>query len=211
MLMYAGCSNHPPSAAQFMNAKMGTNVGLGLTARVGDVYDSSYVYDRQDKASISLEEGNWNLESTLYFGFPYFAFGIEAEDYTLRLVLGARTDYLGVVYWVALPFRDDNEVRYAQGFMLIEQYPVSENFKIGVSEHLSKNSYRVIDDPGCCTFNDVYGNVYNEVGVGVYVVYNSLSAEFRYGKELDSSNKRFYFMVNYKWNFPFAFMKKSGS
>lgn len=209
MLVLAGCSHHPPSAAQFMNAKVGANVGLGLAARIGDIYDSSYVYSQSDKASISLEEGYWNLETTLYFGLPYFTFGFEAEDYTLRSVLGVRTDYWGAVYWIGFPFRDSHEARFPQGFMLVQQLPISEAFRIGLSEHISRNSYRVIDDPGCCTFNDVYGDAYNEVGAGAYIVYSSFSAEFRYGNEMNSSNNRFYFVLNYRWSFPAGFFKKS--
>jgi|GEM_PF-5586822 len=48
--------------------------------------------------------------------------------------------------------------------MLVEQYPVSENFRLGLSEHFSMNSYRVIDDPGCCSISDVYADYYKEFG-----------------------------------------------
>lgn len=90
--------------------------------------------------------------------------------------------------------------------MVIEQYPVSENFKVGLSEHVSQNSYKVIDDPGCCSFNYLRAETYPEFGVGAYIAYKGLSAEFRYGREIGESNNRFYLQFNYafflnEWNY----------
>lgn len=211
-LISVGCSNHPPSASQFMNIKEGTNFGVAVSGRVGNVYDSSYVYDVSDKASISLEEGHWNLELSLYNQISYFVLGFDVENYTPRLALGARTNYWGALFWVGFvyaAFEQDKPQRkmYPLGFMLVEQLPISENLKIGISEHISRNTYQVVDDPGCCSVNDVYGDVYSEIGAGAYITYGPLSAEFRYGKELGAPRNRFYFILNYGWNFPLGSSK----
>ena len=210
-LILAGCSNHPPSAAQFMNIKEGTNFGVGASGRVGSVYDSSYVYDVNDNASKSLEEGYWNLELSLYNQISYFVMGFDLENYTPRLVLGARTNYWGALFWVGFvyaAFEQDKPQRktYPLGFMLVEQLSISENLKVGISEHISRNTYQITDNPGCCSVNDVYGDVYGEFGAGAYVAYGPLSAEFRYGREIGASNNRFYFQLNYAfflkgWNY----------
>ncbi|WP_173383979.1 membrane lipoprotein lipid attachment site-containing protein [Fibrobacter succinogenes] len=50
MLLYAGCSNHPPSAAQFMNMKNKSfGFGSGGTLRTGNLYDGKCNnYDHND-------------------------------------------------------------------------------------------------------------------------------------------------------------------
>lgn len=195
-LLMDACSNHPPSAAMFMNSKKNVNFGVGAAARFGELSNSTFVYDNSDDAEISSEEGYWNTELSFYYGTPYIVLGLNYEDYTTRLVLGAKSDYLGLISWVGFAGK-----KAALGVMLVEQNPVSENFKFGLSEHFSMNSYRVIDDPGCCSMNDVYADSYKELGVGTYVSYKRVSAEFRLGHDIDSSNNRFYFMLNYLFAF----------
>ena len=81
--------------------------------------------------------------------------------------------------------------------MLIEQYPIQPNLKVGISQFFSNNSYAHIDSPDCCSLSvDYYTNYYKELGAGVYITYKSFSFEFRYGNELESDNNRFYFDVN---------------
>ena len=136
---------------------------------------------------------------------------LDLEDYTYRTILGGRSRYFGVQGWYGFAADDRGDrvasrMRHMGGVMLVEQYPVSENFKVGISEHISRNSYMVIDDPGCCTFNTLYPEIYTEFGVGTYVAYKGLSAEFRYGREIGAPNNRFYFQLSYafflkEWNY----------
>ena len=68
-LLLAGCSSHPPSAAQFMNARNGINFVAGGAVRVGDL-DNRKIPGRDDE-SVSYEEGYWNTDLALSFAFPY--------------------------------------------------------------------------------------------------------------------------------------------
>ena len=81
--------------------------------------------------------------------------------------------------------------------MLIEQYPIQPNLKVGISQFFSNNPYAHIDSSDCCSLSaDYYTKYYKEMGVGIYFTYKSFSFEFRYGNELESDNNRFYFDVN---------------
>ena len=208
-LLFVGCSNHPPSAAQFMNARNGINFVAGGAVRVGDL-DNRKIPGRDDE-SVSYEEGYWNTNLALSFATPYGVVALDLEDYTYRTILGGRSRYFGVQGWygIAIDERRDgasSRMYHVGGVMLVEQYPVSENFKVGISEHVSRNSYMVVDDPGCCSINTLYPEIYPEFGAGAYVVYKGFSAEFRYGREIGASNNRFYFQLNYaffleEWNY----------
>jgi hypothetical protein len=192
-----------------MNAKDGVNFIVGGAARIGD-FDNRKIPGRDDE-SVSYEEGYWNTDLALSFAFPYALIAIDFEDYTYRTIMGGRSQYFGVQGWYGFASDDrgdgvSSRMRHMGGVMLIEQYPISENFKVGISEHVSRNSYMVIDDPGCCTFNTLYPEIYTEFGVGTYVAYKGLSAEFRYGREIGAPNNRFYFQLSYafflkEWNY----------
>lgn len=93
-LLLAGCSNHPPSAAQFMNAKNGINFVAGGAVRVGDL-DNRKIPGRDDE-SVSYEEGYWNTDLALSFAFPYAVVTLDLEDYTYRTIMGGRFRYFGV-------------------------------------------------------------------------------------------------------------------
>ena len=180
MLVLAGCSNHPPSAAQFMNVKEGINLVVGGAARFGGV--DNRTIPGQDDESTSYEEGYWNTDFALSFAFPYAVIAIDFEDYTYRTIMGGRSQYFGIQGWYGFVQSEENrehgsKVKHTGGVMVIEQYPVSENFKVGLSEHVSQNSYKVIDDPGCCSFNYLRAETYPEFGVGAYIAYKGLSAE----------------------------------
>ena len=205
-LLFVGCSNHPPSAAQFMNARNGINFVVGGAARAGNL-DNRKI-PRRDDESVSYEEGYWNTDLALSSAGSYVLFAMDFEDFTYRTIMGGRSRYFGVQGWYGLVFdeRGSGNLRHVGGVMLVEQYPVLENFKVGISEHVSRNSYRVIDDPGCCSINTLYPEIYPEFGAGAYVVYKGFSAEFRYGREIGASNNRFYFQLNYafllkEWNY----------
>ena len=188
---------------------------VGGAARFGGV--DNRTIPGQDDESTSYEEGYWNTDLALSFATPYGVVALDLEDYTYRTILGGRSQYFGIQGWYGFVQSEENrehgsKVKHTGGVMVIEQYPVSENFKVGLSEHVSQNSYKVIDDPGCCSFNYLRAETYPEFGVGAYIAYKGLSAEFRYGREIGESNNRFYLQFNYaffleEWNYK----KQSGS
>ena len=86
MLLYAGCSNHPPSAAQFMNMnKKLFGFGSGGTLRAGDLYggDCGYKYD-----DYNCVEETWDLDFTFLTQMYNVVFGLSLENITPSLHAG---------------------------------------------------------------------------------------------------------------------------
>ena len=206
VLLFAGCSNHPPSAAQFMNVeKNGMDFVVGGAVRIGNVDNREVPYGPQNRGSnneyYSYEEGYWNLDLVWFAATSHVVLGLALEDYTYRMFLGPRFQYFGVQGWAGLSPSDrrkekDNP-KVVGGVMLIEQFPISEKIKVGLSEHISRNSYKVINHTECCSMNEIYAEQYNEFGFGAYAVLGNFSFEFRYGREIGEPRNRFYFMMHY--------------
>ena len=79
--------------------------------------------------------------------------------------------------------------------MLIENFPITEKFSVGISEHISRNVYKVDENLGLGSF--WAADFFWEYGIGAYVSFWGFSLEFRYGREIGTSNNRFNFMLNY--------------
>ncbi len=189
LLLFAGCSSHPPSAAQFMNVKKNDGIfSVGGTAFAGDLYKPY--------------EGGRGVLFTLsgYGRVDAFEFGLSLETTTFLPILGLRGEYLGLQGWGFFKdvehYNEKSRTIWIGGSMLIQQYPISENFKVGLSEHISNNlsAKSDPDDYGSFDFKNGY---YPEFGIGTYLTYKGFSIEFRYGREIGEPRNRFYFMTNY--------------
>ena len=194
MLMYAGCSNHPPSAAQFMNVKEnGTGLGLGASIRSGDIYRGEPSYRSDDYDCV---EDRANLDLALLFRYGYGVFGLSTEDVTVRMNLGMLSKYIGLQGWggIAPAMVGSEGNPFFGGMMLIEEYPVTKMFRVGVSEYISRNAYKVDENLG--GFGFYSSDFYEEYGGGFYISYDALSFEFRYGREIGEPRNRFYFTIN---------------
>ena len=193
-MMLAGCTSHAPSAAQFMNVKKnGNNFDLGGTIWTGDVHRGTYRYesDFTDKENIG------DVDLSYFHRFESFVIGAYSVNaFSLHYLAGFRGQYVGLQGWLggAINAVDDVTPFYG-GLMLIEEYPVNDNFRVGLSEHVSRNAYNVDENWGgvCC----VSAGFYNEFGAGAYLAFKGFSLEFRYGREIDEPRNRFYFMINY--------------
>ena len=201
-LLFAGCSSHPPSAAQFMNVhekrnKIGTSFIVGGSVRAGDIYKEhvngeSIQWDDYDGA-----EFYGNLDLSFLFRYNHLIVGLSLENLSHRGVVGFVSRYIGLQGWGGLAlmsFFPSKSASYG-GVMLIEEYPIDENFKVGLSEHISRNAYQVDQiNEGIDCFSSDY---YNEFGIGTYLAYKGFSFEFRYGREIGEPRNRFYFMTHY--------------
>ena len=201
-LLFAGCSSHPPSAAQFMNVhekrnKIGTSFIVGGSVRAGDIYKEhvngeSIQWDDYDGA-----EFYGNLDLSFLFRYNHLIVGLSLENLSHRGVVGFVSRYIGLQGWggLALDSFFPNKSTSYGGVMLIEEYPINDNLKVGLSEHISHNAYQVdqINEGIDCSSSDYY----NEFGFGTYLTYKNFSVEFRYGREMDEPRNRFYFMLNY--------------
>ena len=193
-LILAGCSNHPPSAAQFMNVnKNGGSLVLGGVAFVGDVHRGTYRFE----SDYFDAEDYGALDISFLMRFDHFIFGTSLENISISGIAGFRSQYVGLQGWglFAINTVDRDAVPFFGGLMLIEEYPVNENFKLGFSEHISRNAYNVDENLGGIGFYST--GFYNEFGAGAYLAFKGVSLEFRYGREIDEPRNRFYFMINY--------------
>ena len=199
-LVMTGCSSHPPSAAQFMNVKInekkfGVGVIAGGSARVGDIYkgDSRIDVDYTD------DESRGNLDLSLLFRFDNSVFGFAFENASLKAIWGGRSRYVGVQGWAGIGSAekglDKNAMPFSGGLMLIEEFPIYDNLRVGASEHISRNAYTVDENCGGLGIPSTYG--YGEFGIGTYLTFEGFSIEFRYGREIGEPRNRFYFMINY--------------
>lgn len=169
-----GCTSHAPSASKFMNVKPHSlSVGFGGTVVSGDYYDE--VVQRDDDGHDSFTEINFMLEGVAFGREEHFLFGTALEtSFCPRFTVGFVSDYFGLQSWI-VPFVFEEELFKSNrpfGIMLIEQYPIQPNLKVGISQFFSNNSYAHIDSPDCCSLSvDYYTKYYKELGAGVYITY----------------------------------------
>ena len=198
-LLLAGCSNHPPSAAQFMNMKNKSfGFGSGGTLRTGNLYDGKCNnYDHNDY--FCVEEAR-DLDLAFFYRIHYGVFGLSLENFTPNLHAGFLSQYVGLQGWAwtgmgAVEERYGRGGSFYGGVMLIEELPITEKLSVGISEHISRNVYKVDENLGGLSFWSA--DAFGEYGVGAYVSFWGASLEFRYGREIGTSNNRFNFMLNY--------------
>ena len=195
-LLFAGCSNHPPSAAQFMNVKkeegkFNKSFIIGASLRSGDIYKgTSHIHEDYDD-----EEGFANSDFSLLFRYSHFVAGGSFENMSFRYIMGFRSQYIGLQGWAGMGSDKKNEAPISGGLMLIEEIPICDEFRVGLSEYIANNGYSVDENLGGLGFRSTH--TYSEFGIGAYFTYEDFSFEFRYGREIDEPRNRFYFMTHY--------------
>ena len=166
---------------------------------VGGVFLTGDLYDKEGPYGTDNDKGFFYVLSG-YGRVNLFEIGASLELVTIVPIAGLRGEYFGVQGWGF--FRETehcdgkSHTIWIGGGMLIQQYPISENFKVGLSEHISNNlsAKSDPDDYGSFDFKNGY---YPEFGIGTYLTYKGFSIEFRYGREIGEPRNRFYFMTNY--------------
>ena len=199
IMTLVGCSSHAPSASMFMNSPKNSFIlGVNGMVNLGNRYD--YEIDDGSGDKINFEEyGPYAVEPSLECRGDNIFVSLSLELVgAMRVSLGLVSDYFGSLAWISpISFGYNKSPGY--GLMLVEQYPFAENWKVGISEHFANNQYR--GNVSLCLSCTSYAKDYKELGIGAYISYKKFSIEFRYGNELDSSNRRYYLMANYDWSF----------
>jgi hypothetical protein len=212
-MMLAGCgvsSIHPPSAATFMEK----SDGAFLKSVSGSLYWGDLAYgdlgvDFVPNKEIKKEvNDDWayverevpvDIMLEIQRSIGYFKFGGGLDFLTPYLQIGFVSDYLGVMGWGNLWLWQLEKVehKYFQwggGLSLIEQLPIGDSFRMGLTQHLSRNGRHAcaFDTGIACTHDTPI--FYDEIGCGAYISFipyyvTRVSLEFRYGRDLTYKRK----------------------
>ncbi|MBR6125400.1 hypothetical protein IKQ19_17715 [Candidatus Saccharibacteria bacterium] len=141
---------------------------------------------------------------TLQKNKGYFKYGLGFDFLTPFLQAGFVSDYFGVMGWSNLWLWQLEKVehKYFQwggGISLIEQLPIGDNFRIGLTQHLSRNGREANTAQhgamviGMGRSAPVF---YDEIGCGGYVSFMPneslrIGVEFRYGRDLTYKRREY--------------------
>lgn len=213
--LLCGCSAimRPPPAAAFMDSY---GQDEALNAASISVYAGNLDNGRRDHLSSeeNLKYQEWvsDIHVARYISGGYFTFGGGFQSMTGFFLSGFVSPYFGLNFWsnvnaAFLPFYGEGGDfwgHYSGGAMAIEQIPLNEKWKLGVTQHVSKNGREVYYRDELDFFDSPRPVFYREVGAGVYASYkygtSKFAFEFRYGRDIDENRNRFALTVDV-WGF----------
>lgn len=211
-LVLSGCSSimRPPSAAAFMSSyeKDDAVVNMSLALYGGDLDNNDEHYDHDIDMEDSHSEWVLDVTENIFWNKGYFSFGIGGQTLTPFVQLGVVSPYVGLSAWSSIysPANIGNYVSdnfwkdISFGAMLIQQIPIGDELKIGLTEHFSRNGVErylseVKEGFMAFSFPEPHPLFYYEVGGGFFVSYHlekaTIALEFRYGRDLDNKQNRF--------------------
>lgn len=210
-LLFSGCSIstiHPPSASAFMeisekptlyNASV-SGMGGSFNNTSGPVlYETDKVLKRhRSDYKWEYRDIEWNFEfnASMLKKKGYFRYGFGLDFTTPFVQAGFASDYFGLMGWSNLCLWQLEKYEYAYfqwggGISLIEQLPIGDNFRMGLTQHLSRNGREAVKRVnGEFDFTPTAAPVfYDEVGGGGYISFvpgdsTRVGIEFRYGYDL---------------------------
>ena len=216
-IFLASCSSitRPPPAAAFMDS-YGRNEALNSA--------SFAYYAGQLKNAVHDDDGHntewWgDVSFERFISGNYFTFGYGLQSFTPIVQAGFASPYFGITGWgnafaiLYAPMHDSSTffTRYSGGGMLIEQIPINDKWKLGFTQHLSRNG-REIDNGG--RLGKLWipypePKFYTEVGGGLFITgpigeKGKMSFELRYGRDLDEKRNRFAITIDF-WGFSSPF------
>lgn len=217
MLMYAGCSSvmRPPSAVAFMDSygqdKAVVNVSLALYG--GDLDNDDTYYDG-DVTDRSHSEWVFDGTGSVIWNKWIFSLGFGSQTVTPFTQLGIVSPYFGAFTWSSIysPINIGNYMSenfwkdVSFGAMVVQQIPVGDHVKVGITEHFSRNGVEVYwseikEGFMAFSFPEPHPIFYREVGGGAFVSYKGESStyafEFRYGRDLDNKCNRFAILFDF--------------
>ena len=217
-MMLAGCSVaiiHPPSAATFMEKSEDSFVkDFSIYAIWGDLaFVGEHVADDIKKLEHSKEwydkyhyytHEEWpvDFQFSLQKNIGHFKYGFGLDYVTPYVQAGFVSDYFGVMGWSNLWLWQLEKVehKYFQwggGVSIIEQLPMGDNFRFGLTQHLSRNGREAMVVEESSSMLNVGPSApifYDEIGCGAYISFipyyvTRVSLEFRYGRDLTYKRK----------------------
>ena len=212
-IVLTGCSSimRPPSATAFMSSyeKEAAVMNISLALYGGDLDNNDKHYNHNDKED-SHSEWVLDFSEIVFWSTGNFSIGLGAQTLTPFIQLGFVSPYFGFSAWSSIysPLNIGSLSHYSDNFwkdisfgaMLIQQIPIGNKVKIGLTEHFSRNGVErylseVKEGFMAFSFPEPYPLFYYEVGGGFFTSYNlegtTISLEFRYGRDLDNKRNRF--------------------
>ena len=211
-LVLSGCSSimRPPSATAFMSSyeKDTAVVNLNLALYSGDLDNHEKYYDHDIEKDFSHSEWVLDFSEIVFWNKGFFSIGLGAQSVTPFVQLGFVSPFFGLSAWSSIysPFNSGNYLSdnfwkdVSFGTMLIQQIPIGNKVKIGLTEHFSRNGVErylseVKEGFMAFSFPEPHPLFYYEVGGGAFASYRlegvTIALEFRYGRDLDNKKNRF--------------------
>ena len=211
-LILSGCSSimRPPSATAFMSSyeKDTAVVNLNLALYSGDLDNHEKYYDHDIEKDFSHSEWVLDFSEIVFWNKGFFSIGLGAQSVTPFVQLGFVSPFFGLSAWSSIysPFNSGNYLSdnfwkdVSFGTMLIQQIPIGNKVKIGLTEHFSRNGVErylseVKEGFMAFSFPEPHPLFYYEVGGGAFASYRlegvTIALEFRYGRDLDNKKNRF--------------------
>ena len=203
----------PPAAAAYMDSYNNdkTTMSIALSYYAGDLAKKGSHNDD------TYTEWWGDVHITRFINGGYFTFGWGIQTITPILQTGFVSPYFGLTGWAnfwsltVLPVSKFEENKdesllnhYSGGGMIIEQIPLNDTWKLGLTQHISRNGreYTTFSDNAGLRLPFSNPRFYTEVGGGFYVSRqvkedSKISFEFRYGRDLDEKRNRFAFTLDY--------------
>lgn len=212
-LLLSGCSSimRPPPAAAYMDSYNRDDAvrSFSFTYYAGNL-DNDWIDNHEDQ-EYHITHSEWWGDGTFanYISGGYFAFGWGLQSLTTFLQGGFVSPYFGLTTWTNFfpinkfgPESSSNFMfHYSGGGMAIQQIPLNDNWKFGITEHVARNGREeyFVDDVACemfcLDFPRPRPKFYTEMGGGIYVSRKfentKMSLEFRYGRDIDENRNRF--------------------
>ena len=211
-LVLSGCSSvmRPPSAMAFMSSyeKDYAVVNMSLALYGGDLDNDDEHYDHDIDMEDSHSEWVFDLTENIFWNKGFFSIGLGGQTVTPFVQLGFVSPYFALSAWSSIyspanigHYLSDNFWKdISFGAMLIQQIPIGNKVKIGLTEHFSRNGVeRYLSEVKggfmMPSFPEPHSLFYYEVGGGFFVSYHlekaTIALEFRYGRDLDNKQNRF--------------------
>lgn len=224
-ILLSGCSSimRPPPAAAYMDSYKRDDAvrSVGFTYYAGNLDNGWHDSHKSEEYHISHSE--WWGDGTFanYISGGYFTFGWGFQSLTPFLQGGFVSPYFGLTTWTNFfpinkfgPESSSNFMfHYSGGGMAIQQIPLNDNWKIGITEHVARNGREeyFVDDAACeffcIDFPRPRPKFYTEMGGGIYVSRkfenSKMSLEFRYGRDINENRNRFAATISV-WGFSSA-------
>ena len=218
LALLAGCTTRPPSAAIFMAEKrlpasQNSSASLDSAASkgVGGVSLVGLVDLKKDTYEINKE---WNVNLAVQNGYRngYFAYGFGLQLLNPYAYIGLASHHFGVMAWSNIyPVmrlmvepedveRDLYEESMGFGTLLIEQFDLSNDKKVGLTVHFSRTAAAYTEHGSGFPANWPSVIHYYEFGGGGYMTIpfleHAFSIELRYSRLYTYKNHQLSLMLN---------------